>query len=585
MKSSRSQSVDWIAQRCLVLLAFTLSLATPNQARAGLAAFLLNGSAPDGNGVFSSARAPVLNDVGQLSFMAGLSATAGGNTSSDRQGLFRREADGMLTQVARGGQAGPGGGEVFTYFGETSWLNNAGDVAFQQQGNLTGIYRGTPLVKIARVSEAAPVSGTFSSLRFGGMNDAGQIAFHASMSNATPTGANRAIYRGDGASLVEIARTGSPVPGGAGTFSSLELYTKINEEGEVAFSGSAISPNLGPAIFRGDGVNTAVIARLGQPAPALGGGTDGAYGGALPGKPLSINDDGQVAFTLPVVGSSSGSTAGLFRGDGEQAAMILRSGLAAPNASGGTTGTFLSWDRPVVNNNGEVIVWAQLQGTPGGSTDNAGLFVGDGSSLRQIARSGDPAPDGNGRLIIYNRNSIINDAGQTVFHASHSGAAGRTSGGIYFHDPKLGLLTVARAGQSLFGSTIGSLMLAGNLDTPVNDMETSGLNRHGQVAFQFQLANGAHGLAIWNPPNSDFNDDGLVNGDDLAAWTANYGKTPATLADGDGNGDNVVDGVDFLMWQRQATVASSGAVNGIPEPNAALLTILATTLLLQRRKR
>ena len=256
--------------------------------------------------------------------------------------------------------------------------------------------------------------------------------------------------------------------------------------------------------------------------------------------------------------------------------MILRSGLAAPDASGGTTGTFYSWDRPVINNNGDVIVWAQLQGTPGGLTDSSGLFVGNGTTLRQIVRSGDPAPDGNGRLQIFGRNAIINDAGQTAFQTSHTGAVGRTVGGIYFYDPKLGLMTVARNGQDLLGGTLSSLMLAGNnLDTPVGDMETSGLNQHGQVAFQFQLTSGAQGLAIWSPPNSDFNDDGVVNGDDLAVLTANYGKTPATLADGDGNGDNVVDGMDFMYWQRQAAGASAEQARTIPEPATALSAVLA----------
>lgn len=553
---------------CIILAA--------GSAHAGLEAFLLSGPAPDGNGVFGSARPPILNDVGQLAFIGGLSNTAGGSTSSDRQGLFRRETDGTYVQIARGGQAGPGGGGVFTYFGETPWLNNAGDVAFQQQGNLSGIYRGDPLVKIARVSEAAPVTGAFSSLRLGGMNDAGQISFHAFLSNTTPATANRAIYRGDGESLVEISRTRSVIPGGEATFTSLNLNTKINSRGEAVFSGSAITPSIPSAIFRGDGINTAVIAQSGQPAPALGGGTDGVYSGDN-SKAHSINDQGEVAFTLGITGSTNGSGTGLFRGDGEQSVMILRSGLAAPNASGGTTGTFASWDRQVINDNGEVIVWAQLQGTPGGSTDNTGLFVGDGSSLRQIVRSGDPAPDGNGRLQIYGRNSVINDAGQTVFYASHSGAIGRTNGGIYFYDPQLGLLNVARAGQPLLGSTIGSLMLAGNLDIPVNDMETSGLNELGQVAFQFTLATGAQGLAIWSPPNSDFNDDGMVNGDDLAVLTANFGKTPATLADGDGNGDNVVDGTDFAYWQRQAAGTSIGAA--APEPSTALLAGLAIPLL------
>jgi hypothetical protein len=127
--------------------------------------------------------------------------------------------------------------------------------------------------------------------------------------------------------------------------------------------------------------------------------------------------------------------------------------------------------------------------------------------------------------------------------------------------------------------------LAGNLDIPINDMETSGLNEHGQVAFQFQLATGAYGLAIWTPPNSDFNDDGLVNGDDLALLTANYGKTPATLGDGDSNGDNVVDGTDFIYWQRQATFASVEAAASVPEPAAWLLIVLVAPFLRGAGKR
>lgn len=579
----RSLSVALFGRSSTTAFVCALAIGVSKPVSAGIEAFLLNVPAPDGNGVIVTARPPILNDVGQLAFIGGLSTTIGGTTSSDRQGLFLREADGAYVQIARGGQAAPGGGGAFTYFGETPWLNNAGDVSFQQRGNLDGIYRGAPLVKVARVSEAAPESGTFASLRFGGMNDAGQITFHAFLSNTTPASANSAIYRGDGSSLIEIARTGSPIPGGEGTFASVESYTKVNEQGAVAFSGSSSTSRS--AIFRGNGAVTTTIAREGQPAPAIGGGTDGTYTSAIV-RPVSINDQGQVAFTLSVAGASVGSTTGLFRGDGEQAAMILRSGQAAPDASGGTTGTFYSWDRPVINNNGDVIVWAQLQGIPGGSANNSGLFVGDGTTLRQIVRSGDPAPDGNGRLQIFGRNAIINDAGQTAFQTSHTGAVGRTVGGIYFYDPELGLITVARNGQELLGGTLSSLMLAGNnLDTPVGDMETSGLNQHGQVAFQFQLTNGSSGLAIWSPPNSDFNNDGLVNGDDLALLTANYGKTPATLADGDGNGDNVVDGTDFMYWQRQAASASVGAATSVPEPTAWLLAMLVAPFARGARRR
>ncbi|MBA3481365.1 MAG: hypothetical protein H0T51_06075, partial [Pirellulales bacterium] len=60
------------------------------------------------------------------------------------------------------------------------------------------------------------------------------------------------------------------------------------------------------------------------------------------------------------------------------------------------------------------------------------------------------------------------------------------------------------------------------------------------------------------PPGigADFNGDGIVDGADLAIWTANFGvgaNPPpiATQAQGDANGDGVVDGADFLVWQQK----------------------------------
>lgn len=73
--------------------------------------------------------------------------------------------------------------------------------------------------------------------------------------------------------------------------------------------------------------------------------------------------------------------------------------------------------------------------------------------------------------------------------------------------------------------------------------------------------------------SADFNQDGFVNGVDLAAWKAAFG----TNAGGDADGDGDSDGNDFLLWQRQYTgpngVAAAGAV---PEPGSlALLTFAA----------
>lgn len=86
------------------------------------------------------------------------------------------------------------------------------------------------------------------------------------------------------------------------------------------------------------------------------------------------------------------------------------------------------------------------------------------------------------------------------------------------------------------------------------------------------------------PPNigigSDFDNNDIVDGADLAILRANFGLTPATQADGDADGDGIVDGSDFLKWQRQVGT-NPVFVSPVPEPSTvalALLTALAAPL-------
>ena len=69
-------------------------------------------------------------------------------------------------------------------------------------------------------------------------------------------------------------------------------------------------------------------------------------------------------------------------------------------------------------------------------------------------------------------------------------------------------------------------------------------------------------------PSADFNDDGVVDGADLAAWRGSVGVTRV----GDGNADRVADGADFLMWQRQLSPAPSAVT--VPEPTSILLAMV-----------
>jgi probable HAF family extracellular repeat protein len=53
------------------------------------------------------------------------------------------------------------------------------------------------------------------------------------------------------------------------------------------------------------------------------------------------------------------------------------------------------------------------------------------------------------------------------------------------------------------------------------------------------------------PIPGDFNGDGIVNGRDFLIWQQHYPMlSGATRADGDANGDGIVNGKDFLIWQQ-----------------------------------
>lgn len=87
---------------------------------------------------------------------------------------------------------------------------------------------------------------------------------------------------------------------------------------------------------------------------------------------------------------------------------------------------------------------------------------------------------------------------------------------------------------------------------------------------------------------ADFDENGYVDGDDLATWKTNFGlASGATKELGDANLDGTIDGSDFLLWQRQFTAAgASPAAVGVPEPaSAVLLCCGALGLALRRRRR
>jgi hypothetical protein len=94
----------------------------------------------------------------------------------------------------------------------------------------------------------------------------------------------------------------------------------------------------------------------------------------------------------------------------------------------------------------------------------------------------------------------------------------------------------------------------------------------------FLDAMGSINLAPQTLP-SDFNDDHVVDGADLAQWQGDFSLN----GESDADNDNDSDGVDFILWQQQLgdSTPDLSAARAVPEPAAAWLAILAIVVLAQ----
>jgi hypothetical protein len=81
---------------------------------------------------------------------------------------------------------------------------------------------------------------------------------------------------------------------------------------------------------------------------------------------------------------------------------------------------------------------------------------------------------------------------------------------------------------------------------------------------------------LYGPPTSaDFDGDDDVDGADFLSWQRGVGLAgSAGLSDGDADGDHDVDGGDLAIWQSQFGAASAAV--GVPEPPLGGLLIAAS---------
>ena len=284
--------------------------------------------------------------------------------------------DGRVTvPLVRNGDPASGGGTVTPLSHAT---NARGTIAYRAQVNggvaTTGVFRtdGSNTVAIVRDDSVPATGGTFTAFLDSAVNARGQVTFVAEMTGGA---ADFAILRGDGEELLPVFAANQIAPGGA-TFQDFS-DPLINKHGQVAATG--LLTNGAAGLFVGDGRDAVAIALDGQAAPS-----GGTYSGCC-AAPLTLNDRGEVAFHSGLTGGTS--TRGIFRGDGQQTAVVALTRTNAP----GTTGTFFSFGNIKLGNDGRVAFIATLTPGIGGVdlTNNMGIWVGTSAAdLQLVVRTG-----------------------------------------------------------------------------------------------------------------------------------------------------------------------------------------------------
>jgi hypothetical protein len=254
---------------------------------------------------------------------------------------------------------------------------------------------------------------------------------------------------GAGVNLQIVAQTGDPVPGGNG-FITNPNFPSINNAGFVAFE-SNLSGTSGfgaddYTLLRTNGLVAVELARKGQIVPN----GNGKLSSFL-SSPLALNDAGQVSFYATLSHTSGGTldNGGVYRTDGNTLVEIARQGQVVP----GGNGRLRTFDHPTINASGQVSFQSLLTDTTGGTTDDAGIFRGDGSNFVTIAREGaSTGRTGESFSNVAFDTGALNDAGQVAFRARVTGGSSGSHDGIFRGDG-INLVHVARGGEPAPGTS------------------------------------------------------------------------------------------------------------------------------------
>ena len=501
-----------------------------------------------------------------------------------------------LTPVAVSGQPAPNTETTFRGFTDPT-LNDAGQVAFRASLNGananvdSGIWLGAPggLQLVAREGGQAP--GAQSGVTYGDFNEpnlpvvlnrSGEIAFNAPLVGPGTNFLERAIWAGPPSSLQLAARAYTQAADAPAGVQYFDLRSpNLSDQGVIGFTSAILDPTRRlEGIWTGPPAALRLVARTDDPAP----GTMSQF--LVFGAPR-LSDGGSVTFVARQnLGAQITHDAGIWtKGPGAAPLrLLLREDAQAP---GLPTGVAIDHIPPLqlqTNRGGALLVPAALAGVGVNSRNNQVLFGGGTDGIRPIARSGDAAP-GAGAGVLFGDfgQPFLHDSGHLAFLASLTDAAGSHFDQSIYAGTIDDLHPVAISGQHAPGTPAGASF------SVLNPAIT---NSPGDVAFSALL--GGPGIDATNNTGIWLGDpqfDGLH----LVARTGqtiDLGAGPLTisrlnLALGDASDTSlrnyVLNDAGQLRFIANFTDGSSAIlIAQVPEPTS-ILPLLGLFIVMRRR--
>ena len=483
---------------------------------------------PDGQ--FDTLNKPLLNENGHVAFSATLTATSGGADADS--GIYRRNPDSSITEIARENDfivtgAGSRMGDAFA--ADRINLNDPGQVAFVTNLRFTatesdtGIFLGSGGVpdQIVRESQSAPGEGggTFgdflsSAALLPRLNNVGHVAYVEDLINGADAAHRVGVFRSDGTGHTVLAREGNfltsegagfvenivdinpaqafafndagqaaLIPtqaGSSGNFLDLLVRTGGPERGEVLVFGSASFPVLQPDNFIIDDFS----------ALPLGMNAAGTVAAVADGESdVSINIK-RVFATDHRINSTLEDTTPLSR--------VLEF-QQLPGTDAKVRSFPFPFENLVINSPGHTFLRIGLFATAAPLLDDTAIIRAEPNAvLTTIARTGHPAPDGNGVYDDFVNGISANAHGAVLFNARlRDTAAGVADNDALVIADATEQIQIVRTGDLIDGKTVTALLAS--LGSGGEDGMPTSLNDSSQVAYQVTFDTGEQAVYLFTP--------------------------------------------------------------------------------------